>query len=144
MATAAVIHPRRVTDHTGRVVFVRDTSGSVDDLQVAEFNAMIADSMRETGCSAYIIDADAEVHAEYEVDHTQEIPPKAEGGGGTDFRPVFARVRELAEDGMEIAGIIYLTDLDGPEPGHSDVDHHLLWLATTDRVARTGRTVRLK
>jgi len=144
MATAPVIYPRRVTDQTGRVIFIRDTSGSVNDYQISEFNGMIRDSMRETGCGAYVIDADAQVNAEYEVDDADSIPPKAVGGGGTDFRPVFRRIRELAEGGMEIAGVVYITDLDGDEPTAADVDHELLWVCTTNRVAGTGRTVPIR
>jgi predicted metal-dependent peptidase len=141
MATAPCIYPRRVRDQVGKVVFVRDTSGSISSNIVAQFNSLIADSMREMDNSAIIIDADDRVLERYEVLDPDGIPERAKKGGGTDFRPAFREIRKIAEEGVDIAGIVYLTDLDGPEPLPQDVDHPLLWVCTTWRKARTGRTV---
>lgn len=135
------IMPRRRQDDVGLVVAVRDTSGSIGPATVAMFNDMLAQCAAETGAELLVIDCDRNVQAEYRIAQGDELPQRAEGGGGTDFRPAFERVRKLAEEGEQIAGVVYLTDLDGPEP--DVVDHATLWLSTTDRVARTGRTVRV-
>jgi predicted metal-dependent peptidase len=139
MATAPVIYPRRKVNDTGRVLFVRDTSGSIDDKLVGEFTALIAQCTADLGCSSIVMDCDAEIHGEHWLEAGEEAPTKAQGGGGTDFRPPFARAAELIESGESIAGIVYLTDLEGPEPDETDVP--TLWLSTTTKVAQTGRTV---
>lgn len=139
MATAPVIYPRRKVNETGRVLFVRDTSGSIDDKLVGEFTALIAQCTADLGCASIVMDCDAEIHNEHWLEAGEEAPIKAQGGGGTDFRPPFARAAELIEAGDSIAGIVYLTDLEGPEPEHTDIP--TLWLSTTANVAQTGRTV---
>jgi predicted metal-dependent peptidase len=136
------LYPRRKANDVGLVVFVRDTSGSVSDQLVAEFNQHIAQSMAEVHCRALVIDCDAQVHAEHLLDAHDEVPAKAQGGGGTDFRPAFERIAEHVEAGDSIAGVVYLTDLEGTEP--DEVAHPTLWLSTTANVARTGRTVRIE
>jgi predicted metal-dependent peptidase len=142
MAGAPVIYPRRKKDRPGLVVFVRDTSGSIDGKILSEFNAHIETAMSETGCSALVIDADAVVCGEYRLEAGDTVPQTAQGGGGTDFRPAFARAAALAEGGETIAGLVYLTDLEGEEP--ESADFPVLWLCTRDATARTGRTVKIK
>ena len=139
MATAPVIYPRRKVNDTGRVLFVRDTSGSINDKLVGEFTALIAQCTADLGCASLVMDCDAEIHGEHWLEAGEEAPTKAQGGGGTDFRPVFVRAAELIEAGESIAGIVYLTDLEGPEPDETDIP--TLWLSTTANVAQTGRTV---
>jgi len=141
-ATAPVIYPRRKRDDLGAVVFVRDTSGSISPAQVAAFNSHVANVIADTGCSAIVLDADAAVQAEYRLSPGDELPARAEGGGGTDFRPAFARVDELVAEGERIAGVVYLTDLMGRHPDTAP-DLPVLWAATTDRTAPSGRTVRI-
>jgi predicted metal-dependent peptidase len=141
-AWQSVIYPRRRADEVGRVIFARDTSGSVDDRTCAQYSALITDCMSETGCDALVIDCDARIRAEYELTGFDACPLTAVGGGGTDFRPVFDRADELIAAGEHIAGIVYLTDLMGPMPAMSDVP--TLWLATSAAAAPFGRTVRIE
>jgi len=138
-AGAPVIYPRRRVDSTGLVVFVRDTSGSVDDKLTAQFTALIAQCCGDLNCEALVMDCDTIIHAEYRLAPGEEAPLHAKGGGGTDFREPFARVAELVESGENVAGLVYLTDLCGDEPDTVDVS--TLWLSTTKSVARTGHTV---
>jgi len=136
-----VIYPKRRQDDIGLIVAARDTSGSIGNATVSAFNDLLAQCAAETGADLLILDCDAQVQAEYRVAQGEPLPERAQGGGGTDFRPVFERVRELADEGEKIAGVIYLTDLMGTEP--DSVDHPTLWLSTMDATARTGRTVRI-
>jgi predicted metal-dependent peptidase len=69
----------------------------------------------------------------------EQCPLTAQGGGGTDFRPVFDRAAQLISEGQSVAGVVYLTDLYGPMPDECDIP--TLWLSTTSRVAKFGRTV---
>lgn len=142
MATAPVIYPRQRRDDLGSVVFVRDTSGSIGSAQVAAFNSHVANVIADTGCSAIVLDADAAVQAEYRLSPGDELPARAEGGGGTDFRPAFERVAKLVAEGERIAGVVYLTDLLGTHPAEAP-DLPVLWASTTDLTAPSGRTVRI-
>ena len=141
-ALAATIIPSRRVDSTGLVVFVRDTSGSIDDKITAEFTALISQCCADLGCEALVMDCDTIIHAEYRLGAGEEAPLHAKGGGGTDFTAPFERVAELIEEGERVAGLVYLTDLEGREP--EGVDIATLWLSTTANVAQTGRTVRIE
>lgn len=142
-ATAPVIYPRRKRDDLGVVVFVRDTSGSITHEVVAQFNTHIGHVIAETGCDAVVLDADAAVQAEYRLTPGDEVPDRAEGGGGTDFRPAFARVQQMRDEGERVAGVVYLTDLLGYFPDEP-TDVPVLWAATTDGTAPFGRTVQVE
>lgn len=143
-----VIYPRKRADELGTVIFARDTSGSVDDKTLSKYASMIEQCMSETGCAGLVIDCDAAVKAEYELAPGDACPLQAAGGGGTDFRPVFNRADEIVAGGGHIAGVVYMSDMDGRFP---DMPSELatLWLATPNRysaattVAPFGRTVRV-
>jgi predicted metal-dependent peptidase len=135
-----VIYPRKRADELGKVIFVRDTSGSVSTKQLSAYSALITECLSETGCSGLVIDADSAIKDEFELQPHDTCPLKAKGGGGTDFRPVFNRADELVAMGDHIAGLVYITDLQGRFPA-SPPDLPTLWLSTTKAVAPFGRTV---
>ena len=137
------IVPRRKRDEVGLVVYVRDTSGSVDDKLLAEFTGLIGQACENTGGDAIVLDADADVQAEHRISRGDVIPNKGKGGGGTDFRPAFARVQELIDEGENIAGVVYLTDLYGTQPELDMVTVPVLWLVTNEQVASSGVTVQV-
>jgi predicted metal-dependent peptidase len=142
-ALAPTIVPRRKRDEVGLVVYLRDVSGSVDDKVFAEFTGLIGQACENTGGDAIVIDADAAVQAEYRITRGDLIPTTGTGGGGTDFRPAFARVQELIGEGENIAGVVYLTDLYGTQPEPDMVTVPTLWLVTNAQVATTGTTVQV-
>lgn len=144
MATQPVIYPRRMRDRVGTIVVVRDTSGSIDRDLCSEFSAQVTNLCADLRCSAIVIDCDTRIHAEYRLDAGDECPLDARGGGGTAFAPAFDRVRELIDDGENIAGMIYLTDLDGTFPDEP-ADYPVLWAAyNTTGSAPFGRTIHVK
>jgi predicted metal-dependent peptidase len=144
-AWQSVIYPRRRADEVGKVIFARDTSGSISNEICAQFSALVTDCVSEMGCEGLVIDCDAAIKAEYIITDGEECPDTAKGGGGTDFRPVFDRANELTEEGEQIAGIVYLTDLDArPEKFPDSTSVATLWMATADRQAPFGRTVRVE
>ncbi len=92
------------------VVLAVDTSGSVDgpllDAFCAELSAIL--DACDTRLVVYFCDAAVTETRVY----TRHDPPLAlspRGGGGTDYRPAFARVEE---EGLRPACLIYLTDLE--------------------------------
>lgn len=144
MATQPVIYPRRMRDRVGTIVVVRDTSGSIDRDLCNEFSAQVTNLCADLRCSAIVLDCDTRIHAEYRLDAGDECPLDARGGGGTDFVPAFDRVRELIDGGENIAGMIYLTDLDGSFPDEP-ADYPVLWAAyNTTGSAPFGRTIHVK
>lgn len=98
-------------DESLRALIAVDTSGSVDDEAV---RALIGEVQGVLGAyphvQATLYYADTEVYGPYELRAGDEIPPP-QGGGGTDFRPVF-EAAETAEPDV----IIYLTDGYGDFP----------------------------
>ena len=146
MATQPVIYPRRMRDRVGTIVVARDTSGSIDNALCADFSAQVTVLTAELNCTTVVIDCDTRIHAEYRLEAGDECPTDARGGGGTSFDPVFNRVAELIDSGEQVAGVIYLTDLDGSFP---DIDAvptvPILWAAyNTSSVAPFGRTIHVK
>lgn len=144
MATAPVIYPRRRVDTLETVAIVRDTSGSISGPILAAFNDCVRSLAEEMNCAILLIDADRRVQATHEVPAGMPFPETAAGGGGTDFRPAFAEIRRRQESGENFAGLVYLTDLEGPEPSADDVTLETLWMCTTSEIAATGRTVRIE
>jgi predicted metal-dependent peptidase len=138
-----VIYPRRKADSLGTVIFARDTSGSINDAICAQFSALVTDCVAEQGCEGLVIDCDVKIQAEYTITDYEPCPLTAKGGGGTDFRPVFDRADELVASGQQIAGIVYLTDLDCNRYPES-TDFATLWVATSDREPPFGRAVRIE
>jgi predicted metal-dependent peptidase len=141
-AWQSVIYPRRKQNETGWIIGVRDTSGSIDDKLAAEFSAILAAACAELNCGLILIDCDSAIAAEYRIEAGGEVPLTAAGGGGTDFAAPFARAAELIAGGETLAGLVYLTDLDGT--GQPDAEEiPTLWLCTNSNVGKTGRTVRI-
>ena len=62
------------------------------------------------------------------------------GGGGTDFRPVFAYVQDRQEQGelRNLQGLLYFTDGDGIYP-KMPTGYHTAFLFTEKAVIPTGR-----
>jgi len=138
-----VIMPRKRQDNVSTVFGGRDTSGSINDEVVSVFNSHLGNLVSELGCKLIIADCDAAIQEMYIIEHGEEIPKRAKGGGGTDFRPFFDKVKQLKDDGEEIAGIVILTDMYGTFPEKENYpDLPTLWLSTTkDQTAPFGRTV---
>jgi predicted metal-dependent peptidase len=105
-----------------------DTSGSVDERQIRALVGEVQGILRaypHVVCELFY--ADADVYGPYDLTAHGEIPPPI-GGGGTDFRPFFAAVRERY-DGREQAVCVYLTDGYGDFPAEPS-DLPTLWVVT--------------
>ena len=55
------------------------------------------------------------IHGEEELSRYCEMED-FEGGGGTDFRPVFERIEEMEKKGDKVGALFYLTDGCGAYP----------------------------
>ena len=98
----------------GTLVFVRDTSGSINSETMGSITSIIQDTVDTLGFEKVaVIDADAEVQDVRYYDPYEPISLEVKGRGGTDFAPAFEYIEENIE---EARVVIYLTDGYGPFP----------------------------
>ena len=107
-----------------------DTSGSMVANVIAEALEHVRNVLAVIETEAHVYDIDSAVRCpEPWVCTTPEdvdaIVPQ--GGGGTDFRPLFKRIEEV---GMQPSFLLYITDLDGTFP-KSAPNYPVLWLTNT-------------
>lgn len=119
--------PTLMSERLGPIVGAFDTSGSifchpqVVQAILSEFQGVL-DLCRPE--QMLLIDCDTQVHQQAEFmpgDSLLNFVPQ--GGGGTDFRPVFDAIAKLPEPP---ACLIFLTDLEGYFPDHAP-DYPVLW-----------------
>jgi predicted metal-dependent peptidase len=125
---SGVILPSLYSERMGRLVIAVDTSGSITDHVLAEFQAEVQAALDECQPeSIEVVYCDAAVNGteEYYPGDTVRLTPK--GGGGTAFGPVFEHV----DQGEPPVACIYLTDGWGSFP-ESEPEYPVLW-ASTDR-----------
>lgn len=140
---AGVWLPSLWTESTRPVVVAIDTSGSIGEKELAVFAAELqgvcSDAQPER---VHVLWADAEVAGVQTFERGEPLALKPQGGGGTDFRPVFEWVREHSGE-EDFACVIYLTDMYGSFP---DVPCEVptLWVATSDVEAPWGETIKLE
>jgi len=136
---AGLYLPSLRSEAMGPLVVAIDTSGSIDNVLLGQFEAevrAIAEDLRPARVHVLSCDAEVRRHDVFEKDDPITVVPGV-GGGGTDFRPVFEAV-----DGLEDApaAIVYLTDLAGTFP-EKEPQVPVLWATTSQRQAPFGETV---
>jgi predicted metal-dependent peptidase len=140
-----IILPSLHSDALGPLVIGVDTSGSIAGAELASFFGCVNGILKQTKPeSVHLIYCDAE------VGNVQKFLPtdypisanrfKPNGGGGTDFRPVFDYIKEKK---MRPCAVLYLTDLMGSFPDAAP-SYPVIWCATTSGKAPWGRTVEIK
>lgn len=133
--------PSTAVGRRGNLVVAVDTSGSIDQNQLADFAAALK-SIASVCDALLIVTCDAKVHETVKVGELglrlQSL--RFTGGGGTDFYPVFDMVmkKNLRPDAL-----LYLTDGHGYYPAHAPREYPVLWCMTGDRTPPWGMTVRL-
>ena len=92
----------------GTLVFVRDTSGSMDDNIMGSVTSVVQQASNELDFEKIVvIDADARVCDVVEYGPFDTISLDYKGGGGTNFCPALKHVEDNVEDARVV---IYLTD----------------------------------
>jgi len=137
-----IILPSLHSLELGEITLAIDTSGSVGSDELSQFAGELNSILEEyQACTVNLIWCDSRVQGT-ETYTQDELPIKltAKGGGGTDFRPVFDHIDQ---SGDTPACLIYLTDMYGNFPGTAPA-YPVLWIATTDRKAPFGETVRIE
>jgi predicted metal-dependent peptidase len=133
--------PGKTKTGMGPVLFIIDTSGSIDAKTLGVFEAE-ANAVLESCAPSrvYVIYCDAAVNRVDEFEGDEPMKLRMVGGGGTDFRPPFDHAERA---GWPVACAIYLTDLMGTFP--DSVPYDVLWASydAGDTVAPLGETVRI-
>lgn len=100
----------------GTLVFVRDTSGSMDDKTMSSVTSVVQQACDGLDFEKIVvIDADAQVCDTVEYSPFDTISLDYKGGGGTSFRPALKHVEDNIDDARVV---IYLTDGYGDFPDH--------------------------
>lgn len=126
----------------GTVVIVCDTSGSIGQAELNEFNGH-GNRILET-CNperVIVIYCDDEVNSteEYEADD-YPVTLKLQGGGGTSFKPAFDWIDENSID-PEV--VIYLTDGFGDQDSFTS-KHETVWLTTHRTEFTWGKVIKFE
>lgn len=139
---ADFIMPSMESDRAGAVVFATDTSGSTCDPKLlADFRTQkqwALDDLRPSSLLDIYCDAAIQLVREYHPGET--VGDESPGGGGTDFRPVFAHCADLP---TVPKALVYLTDLDGQFP-KEDPGYPVIWVTwEKEATAPFGEVVRV-
>jgi predicted metal-dependent peptidase len=125
--------PSLRSEGVGTVAWIEDTSGSVGMREAAAFRAerdAIVEDVHPQKVITIQCDAAVRHTAEYEAGETI-TDREFRGRGGTSFRPPF---EWLAQQAVEPACAVYLTDLEGPFPDEAP-PYPVLWVVTGKRRA---------
>lgn len=139
-AATGLYLPGNIKEGMGAIVIGVDTSGSITDQVLARFATEIRAIMGDCEpARVHVIYCDAAVGRVDTFENGEELVMEPVGGGGTDFRPVFA---EVEKQGFEPIAGVYLTDLAGTFP-ESGPGYPVLWAAygAGGAVAPWGETV---
>lgn len=127
---------------TGDLVVCVDTSGSITQKVLDAFQCEVRTIASEVQPrKIVVIYCDAAVNRVDIFEKDDNVTLRMCGGGGTDFRPPFARVRK---ERYEPHALVYLTDGYGPFPTKEDADYPVVWCMTTDVKPPFGHTVRVE
>lgn len=137
------VHPGMYAGEShGAIAFAVDTSGSITVEVLATFWAEMAAAVAACKPERVIcIGCDAVAHVIGDWPHHDfpAIPPEFEGGGGTDFCPVFDLIEQKR---WQVEGLVYLTDLEGAFPS-SPPQYPVLWASVLPHTAPFGRVIHL-
>lgn len=125
------------------VVAAIDTSGSISDDELREFvseldalKAQIRARMTLLACDYKLAESGP---WKYEPWDAMEVPENIEGGGGTDFRPVFDWVEA---ENMSPNLLVYFTDAEGDFPNAAP-NYPVIWLVKGKGIVPWGERVQL-
>ena len=129
------------TSNTLRLVIAVDSSGSVDEALLSQFLGEVDFLMQSVG--NYHIDllvCDDKIHSHTTFESGEILSVDVIGGGGTDFRPVFAYIEKHLQD---VKLLLYFTDLDGFFPKEMP-NYGVKWIAPTEKEVPFGEIITLQ
>jgi predicted metal-dependent peptidase len=85
------------------IVLMIDTSGSIGDRMLKEGLAEVQGVTEDLGISCRAMVIDAALHDDVTINDAYELSERLSGGGGSDFRPAFDKLRDDQFEGVVIA-----------------------------------------
>lgn len=111
-------------DVLGKIVLVVDTSASIDDKMLQMFAGEIADIMNYISMDLLVLYVDTVVSATQTFESGDDVKLRAQGGGGTDYRPAWEYMRT---NDIDPTCTIYFTD-GYCDSFPSEPAHPVLWV----------------
>lgn len=133
----------RLSSEGIEVVAAIDTSGSISDDELREFVTELDALKGQVRARVTLLACDNRIADnapwEFEPWDTMQLPAEIEGGGGTDFRPVFDWVEhENRNPNM----LVYFTDAEGDFP-KTPPNYPVIWLVKGKGAVPWGERVQL-
>jgi len=126
--------PGMHSESLGEIAVAIDTSGSVSPKEFAVFLTEINDikeSLRPT--STRVITFDTRIHDDIQLTADQPIDEvELHGGGGTDLRPVFKRMKDKEPIVLIIFSDLYCDEI------RSDPGYPVIWIAVNHKDAKVN------
>lgn len=132
-----IYFPSLVGFDAPKIAFAIDTSGSMGKEEMVQAHSEIDAIRKQFGCPVYVMSCDADVHGGEWVDPYSDLP-MPQGGGGTDFRPVFNHIKN---ERIPVDIVVYLTDGYGEFGGDPGIE--TIWVMTTHEVPPWGNHVQI-
>jgi len=137
---AGIYLPSATSRHLELAIAI-DSSGSVDEVLLSQFIAEIESIVELFG--SYTIDlivCDDRVRSHQRFSNGESIEYLIEGGGGTDFSPVFEFINTQMTPPQLL---VYFTDLDGKFPPYAP-HYETLWITPKEGEVPFGRVILVK
>lgn len=127
---ASFVFPSTIGPESPKIVFAIDTSGSMSEQDLKQAIGELEDIRKKFGARVYFMDCDAGVYASRWLMPHEKLPA-LQGGGGTDFAPVF---EHLITKRIKPDYCVFFTDGYG-NFGDDPTNHFkVLWVITNQQV----------
>jgi predicted metal-dependent peptidase len=127
---ASYVFPSTIGPDAPKIVFAIDTSGSMSEKDLKQAVGELEDIRKKFGAKVYMMDCDAGVHSSRWLMPHEKLP-LLQGGGGTDFAPVF---EHLLEKRIKPDYCVFFTDGYGNFGDDPSNHFKVLWVITNQEV----------
>jgi predicted metal-dependent peptidase len=131
------IFPSNTGPESPKICYAIDTSGSMSQEDMTKGISELEEIRKRFNAKVYFLDCDANVYSSRWINPNEPLP-KLVGGGGTDFRPVFAHLNDKR---IKPDYCIFFTDGYG-EFGENQKGLNVLWVMTSNVVPPFGDVIR--
>ena len=134
-------------ENLGTIVWVTDSSGSIDDkalaLGWAEFATLVRECKPEK-VQYFSCDTICHLLGEYTPDDMPDTPPMHKGGGGTWFQPPFDFIAKRDEE-PPVCLLYYSADLENGDRPTEPEDYPVLWITpiSSRKSGAFGKTIKI-
>ena len=123
---SSFIFPSNIGPESPKIAYAVDTSGSMSQRDLEQAMSELEDIRKKFNAKVYVLDCDAGVHSSDWIAPHQPLPV-LNGGGGTDFRPVFEHILQKR---IKPDYVVFFTD--GYGDFGDDPNLPVLWVMTSD------------